>query len=279
VKFLSLTLLLSPLLLATPAAAQRVRTVPNTGDTVTVGAGALVMPSYEGSDDYDVTAAPGARGRIDGFNFVWRGNRFWADVIRDQDGGPGWDFQLGPVFNLNFNRTSGIKDEQVRALCKRKLALEVGGYVGIGKQGLITSDYDKLSVGVAYVHDVTDIHDSYVWTPSIDYGTPLSRRTYVGISVAADYAGGGYARTYFAVTPEGSAASGLPVFTPRAGWKDWSTTLLFSQSITGDLTHGLSFVAGGSYRRMLNDFAESPVTSIAGSRDQWYGGAGLAYTF
>ena len=30
---------------------------------------------------------------------------------------------------------------------------------------------------------------------------------------------------------------------------------------------------------MLNDFGDSPVTRIAGSRSQWQGALGLAYTF
>jgi outer membrane scaffolding protein for murein synthesis (MipA/OmpV family) len=30
---------------------------------------------------------------------------------------------------------------------------------------------------------------------------------------------------------------------------------------------------------MLNDFADSPIVSIAGNRNQWLGGAGVAYTF
>jgi outer membrane scaffolding protein for murein synthesis (MipA/OmpV family) len=30
---------------------------------------------------------------------------------------------------------------------------------------------------------------------------------------------------------------------------------------------------------MLNDFADSPIVSIAGNRNQWLGGAGIAYTF
>jgi outer membrane scaffolding protein for murein synthesis (MipA/OmpV family) len=35
----------------------------------------------------------------------------------------------------------------------------------------------------------------------------------------------------------------------------------------------------GSYTRLESDFAESPVVSIAGSRNQWLGAVGLGYTF
>jgi outer membrane scaffolding protein for murein synthesis (MipA/OmpV family) len=49
--------------------------------------------------------------------------------------------------------------------------------------------------------------------------------------------------------------------------------------VTGDLLHGFKLVAGGTYKRLLNDFADSPIVSIAGDRNQWVGGAGIAYTF
>jgi outer membrane protein len=203
--------LLPVLLLAAPAFAQdqtaETAPVPDAStapdldkDSFQIGVGAGVVPSYEGSDDYVFTAVPGIRGRVSGINFALRGNRFSADVI-PTPGGPGWDFQLGPVAQVNFARNSNIRDPQVKALGKIDIAVELGGYAGIGKQGVFTSDYDKLSASVTYVHDVAGTHGSYVLTPSIDYGTPLSTKAYVGLNLSADYMGGGYADTYFSVTP------------------------------------------------------------------------------
>ena len=248
------------------------------GDSITVGGGVATVPSYEGSDKNRIVPLIAARGTISGYAFSTRGAKLYVDLIRNTPG-PGIDLQAGPVIGLDFNRTGSVDDPQVKALGKKKVALEVGGYLGIGRTGVITSDYDKLSVSVAYVHDVTGIHDSYVLTPEVDYGTPLSRRTYVGVSASASYAGRGYARTYFGVNPVGSAASGLPVFYAGKGWKNWSLSAFAVQSLSGDLTHGLALVGGVSYSRLLNDFAASPVTSIAGSRSQWFGAVGLAYTF
>ncbi|KTF70459.1 MipA/OmpV family protein [Sphingomonas sp. HT-1] len=248
------------------------------GDSVTVGAGLAIVPSYDGSDQSVVTVAPAARGTISGINFSVLGGRAWADLIAD-GAGPGWDFQAGPVVNLNLNRTARIQDRQVRQLGKIDPAIEAGGFIGIGKQGLITSDYDKLSVGVSYTNDVGTVHKSYLVSPSVTYSTPLSRKAFVALNLSANYMGDGYARTYFGVTPAGSAASGLPAFTARKGWKDWTLGALGNVSLTGDLLHGLSMVGGVGYRRMLDDAADSPVVRIAGSRNQWYGALGLAYTF
>ncbi|WP_294256746.1 MipA/OmpV family protein [uncultured Sphingomonas sp.] len=269
-----------PLLAAAPAFAQQNADSPPdlTRDTVTLGVGAATVPSYDGSDKNVVTAAPLVRGRVSGINFVVLGSRAWADVIADNNG-PGWDFQAGPVVNVNLNRTSRIEDRQVEALGKVKTAVEAGGFVGIGKQGLITSDYDKLTVSFSYLHDVGNVHKSYVMSPSVSYGTPLSRKAYVLLNLSGNYMGNGYAQTYFGVTPGGSARSGLPVYYARKGWKDWTLGAMGNVALTGDLTHGLSAVGGVAYRRMLDDAADSPVVRIAGSRSQWFGAVGLAYTF
>lgn len=248
-------------------------------DTVTIGGGIGFVPSYEGSNDYVVIPAGAIRGRYKGFNFSSRGLQLSVDLVRD-DGPSGVDFELGPVVSLNLNRTSRIVDPQVRALGTRRIAFEAGGFAGIAKTGVLTSAYDRIGVRVTYVHDVTDVHGSYLLIPSIEYGTPLSRRAYVGISGSATIAGDGYARTYFAVDPAGQAASGLPLFAdPRGGLKNYSASMLASYSLSGDLTHGLGLFALGSYSRLQGDFARSPVVSVAGSPNQWYGAVGIGYTF
>ena len=43
---------------------------------------------------------------------------------------------------------------------------------------------------------MTGIHKSYVITPQVDYGTPLSRRAYVGISGSYSFVGSGYADSF-----------------------------------------------------------------------------------
>ncbi|MCW3846551.1 MipA/OmpV family protein [Sphingomonas sp. LB-2] len=280
-------LFLLPLLIASPALAQeadapapapQIDPARLDGDSLSIGAAIGFTPSYEGSDDRVLAIVPGVRGRLSRINFTLRGNRFWADIVPTK-GGPGWDVQLGPVVSVNFNRSAAIVDAQVRALPHRRTAVEVGGFAGIGRQGVITSDYDKLSLSVAGTYDIAGSHKSYVITPSLDYGTPLSTKAYIGINVSGDYMGEGYAGTYFSIDTAGSTASGLPVFTAHRGWKDWTVSTVGVVSLTGDLTGGLALMSGVSYRRMLGDAADSPVTRIAGSPDQWTGLLGLAYTF
>lgn len=250
------------------------------GDSVTIGAGGVYLNDYEGSDHYVWRIAPGAIGQIGGFSFTLAGNRASVDLIPNKPG-PTWDIQAGPIGVVNFNRSSlkSIDDARVRALGKRSTAIEVGGFVGIGKTGVVTSDYDRLSFSVSYRKGIMGAHRAGIWTPTLNYFTPLSTKAAIGVFASADYAERGYGRAYFDVDAAQSLASGLPVFTTRKGWKNWSVGALGTVALTGDLLHGFKLVAGGTYTRMLNDFARSPLVSIAGDRSQWIGVVGLAYTF
>ncbi|MFD1610280.1 MipA/OmpV family protein [Sphingomonas tabacisoli] len=267
------------LALAAPALAQQADD-PLAKRTITIAAGAAYLPTYVGSDDYTVAPAIGARGTIGGYNFQFRGTQGGIDLIRQPDDPHAIDLQLGPVAGFNLTRTRAIKDPQVKALGKLDTAIELGGYVGIGKTGIITSPYDTLSASVSYVHDVNGAHGSYRISPSVTYATPLSRKAYVMISGYTDFIGAKYADYYYSVTPAGALASGLPAYSARkSGMLDYGVISLVNLSLTGDLTGGLSFIAGGGYSRVLGRYARSPIVSIAGDRNQWIGGAGLAYTF
>ncbi|MGO1304113.1 MAG: MipA/OmpV family protein [Sphingomonas parapaucimobilis] len=249
-------------------------------NTITVGLAGAYLPDYEGSNDYQFTPAPAALAYIDGHTITYIGNRISVDLIGDK-ANRDWDIQAGPIGVVNLDRTapSQIEDPRVRALGKIGAAVELGGYVGIGKIGVVTSPYDRLSVSLSYRHDVTGVHDSGIWQPSVNYFTPLSTKAAVGLFATAERVGRGYARRYFSITPDQSAASGLPVYNARAGWKDWSVGGLATYSITGNLLKGWKVVGGLTYGRMVNDFGDSPIVAQAGSRGQWLSALGLAYTF
>ncbi len=128
-------------------------------------------------------------------------------------------------------------------------------------------------------HDVAGAHDGTLIVPTISYVTPLSEKTLVTIFASATHADGHYARTYYSITPQQSIASTLPVFDARSGWDNWTIGGGGMVSLIGTLEHGLQLAGGVTYGRMLNDFARSPVVSIAGSRNQWMAGIGLGYSF
>lgn len=259
-----------------PALAQTPEETPDPDrDTITIGVGGAVMPRYEGSGDYRIIPAGAISGKISNISFTTAGTALFVDVIPQKRG---TKLVLGPAAHLSLNRSSlrTTRAPQIVALGKVPVALEMGGHAGVTRTGVVTSAYDSVTFDVAVTRDVTGVHGSAIVTPSVSYGTPLSRRAYVGMSISADHVGSGYARTYFGVTPAQSAASGLPAYAPDAGFKDVSFGLFGAISLSGDLRRGLSVFALGSYSKLLGQFGRSPVVR---NRNQLFGALGLAYTF
>ena len=270
---------------ATPALAQDVSTAAATpalpdpndqSDTFTIGAGGVVLPDYEGSNDYRFIPAVAARGRISGISFFTRATYLYVDVV--PRGAGKLELDAGPIIGVRLNRTGKVKDDFVDALPNRKKAIEAGGFIGLTAHGL-TNPYDALSVRLDVVKDVGTAHGSTIISPTIDFGTPLSRTIYVGASLSADWVGGGYADYYYSITPADTLRSGLRTFDADGGFKGWKAGLLANHSLTGDLTHGLSLFGTANYSRLAGDFKRSPIVADRGSASQWFAAIGLGYTF
>jgi outer membrane scaffolding protein for murein synthesis (MipA/OmpV family) len=268
------------LLATTPALAQasgdQLPDPNDNSDTFTIAGGAAWIPDYEGSDDYRIIPAVALRGRVSGISFFTRATYLYVDFVGRGDNA--LELDVGPIIGARLNRTGHIHDDFVDALPDRDTAIEVGGFVGFTYHGL-TNPYDALSFRVDVVKDVGGAHESTVVTPTIDFGTPLSRTTYVGATLSAEWAGGDYADYYYSITPADSIASGLPVFDADGGFKNWRLGLLLNQSVSGDLTHGVSIFATGAYSHLSGDFKDSPIVDLRGSASQWFGAIGLAYTW
>jgi outer membrane scaffolding protein for murein synthesis (MipA/OmpV family) len=270
------------LAVATPAFAQSdpaATSLPDPNDqsdTLTIGVGGAILPDYEGSNDYRVIPAAAVRGRVGGIAFFSRATYLYADLI--PRGAGKLEFDAGPIVGVRLNRNGKIKDDIVDLLPRRHKAIEIGGFAGVTLHGL-TNPYDALSARLDVVKDVGNGHGSTVITPSIDFGTPLSRHTYVSASLSADWVGGGYADYYYSISPSDTLASGLRTYDADGGFKGWKVGLLANQSITGDLTHGLSLFGTASYGRLAGDFKRSPIVADRGSASQWLGAIGLAFTF
>lgn len=247
------------------------------GDNWTVALGVGMTPDYGGSDDYRLIPAAAVRGKIGTVSVSTKATYIYADFLPR---GQGMDFDLGPIVGVRLNRTSKIKDDIVDLLPERNRAIEIGGFAGLSLHNL-TNPYDTLSFRVDVLHDVGNAHKSTVISPNIDFSTPLSRRTYASASVGMDFVSNRFADYYFSVSPAESALTigALPAFNASGGLKSWKAGLLVNQSITGDLTGGLSIFGTANYSRLVGDFKRTPIVSERGSASQWLLAAGLAYTF
>ena len=279
-----LLLAAAAMIVATPAVAQDVAAAaeqplpdPNDqSDSFQIGLGAAFVPDYEGSNDYRIIPGGIIRARVSGISIFSRGTYLYADLV---PGGPGIDLDAGPIAGVRLNRTGKVKDDAVDALGDRKVALEAGGFAGVTFKGL-TNPYDSLSVRLDAVKDFGNAHESWVFSPAIDFGTPVSRTTFVGLSWSADFVSRRFADYYFGIDAAGSLASGLPAYGfSDGGMKSWQTGLLVAHSLSGNPRKGWGLFGSASYKRLLGDIADSPIVADRGSKTQWFGAAGIGYSW
>lgn len=248
------------------------------GDYLTIGAGVAYGPGYEGSDSYVLFPVAGLQGSVAGIAISPRPAGLALDFIKDRkDSKVG--FALGPVARARFDRNRQIRDPAVYALGTRRMAIEVGANAGVSINRL-TNPYDSLSFSVDMRWDVGAAYKGAVIQPTITYVTPLSTSFGVVLSLTAERVDDKYAHYYYDVTPAGSVASGLPVYSAHSGWKGAGLSLLTFYDLDHNLANGgFALVGGASYSRMLGNIARSPIIDQRGSRGQFLMGAGVAYTF
>jgi outer membrane scaffolding protein for murein synthesis (MipA/OmpV family) len=267
-----------------PDSAPNVSTLPTVSKSrlaenrLSVAAGVLISSDYEGSNDYVLSPGFGATARFKGHNISYKGTSLAVDLIpeyRDQK----FKVFFSPYVSLNLDRSEVTKDPVVALFRKRKVAVEGGASFGFTRQGVLTSQYDALTVQVSAQYDLGNVHKSFVISPTVEYTMPVSKRALVGASLAADFVGGRYARYYFGVGNYSSTVSGLPVFRPSGGLKSVTAGLVVVHSLGSDLRKGFVVGALVNYERLVGDFANSPLVAKRGNPNQMFGALGMGYSF
>jgi outer membrane scaffolding protein for murein synthesis (MipA/OmpV family) len=106
----------------------------------------------------------------------------------------------------------------------------------------------------------------------IGHDRALSPDLIWNVGVGVNWADSRYMRSYYGVTPEGSLASGYPVYTPGSGLRDVGLGTSFRLEINREWMA----LWGGSVGKVLGPAAQSPLT---GSTRQWSLNGGFAWRF
>ena len=214
--------------------------------TLSIGPGVAGYPEAPGSSRTKVIAVPG----VDYYSSL--------GAFAATDTGLGWNFsrrddlqagvRLWPVFGRSddSSRRRGLPDVGTR--------LGKGVFLNYAPLPFMTLQSGVLA-GSAYKGDGVQIEGGAT------VGAPIGDRVLAGVTLGATWSNGPHLRSYFGVTPQASAAPGLPVYTPGAGWTDVNVQL------NGEVRIAERWKLSGQVvgARLVGDAARSPVTQ---SRNQ-----------
>lgn len=226
-----------------------------------LGAGAGLIPDYEGSDDYKAVPIPFA-------NVVWDNNMYVellglkvkANLL------PHEIFRIGPVVNYRRGRDD-VDDKKVDDLDDVDDSIEMGAFAGI--------ETVNWHLTIEGLRDVSDGHEGALLTIKGGYTWMLSDRLNLSLGGFTTYADEDYMSSYFGIDGKDSGRSGLDTFNADAGWKDVGLSIFSGYRFADNWT-----VRGGvKYTRLLGDAEDSPVTEDRGSENQFLAGAIVVYTF
>lgn len=254
----------SSLFVAAPAAAQD-EDGTDSGDArgwiISVGAGAQLVPKYPGADSIGIAPLGVASVRREGSRMQIPGpDSGWGFGIL----GPDSVFNFGPAFRLTAKRDEedvgapvgdvGLTAEAgafVQLLPFEHFRLRAEGRQGIGGHKGFVADFGADLVLGDRIHSAFTIGPRVRWADN------------------------DYHEAYYGVTPAVAAATGLPVFDADSG--------IHAYGVIGGATVMISRNWGvygyARYDRLTGDAADSPITRVFGSRDQFSGGLAVFYNF
>lgn len=180
-----------------------------------VGGGLGVTSDYSGSDDMMLGALPGARYQFENSNRFaeWYGPSGDINLLDS----PAW--QLGPALGLRMGRSS-VDDVVVAKMPEIGITVEAGLMASWTKTSLGAVPW-RFRVGVMALTDMGNKYEGLNSSLFTGFWMPLSPRVILGLGGGASWASASYNQTYYGVSPSASAASGLPVYLPNAGLRQW----------------------------------------------------------
>jgi outer membrane protein len=232
---------------------------------LSLGAGGMLVPDYEGSDDYEVNPIPVLIASYRDIVAV-QGPALSLNAVALVDENLGRSLKAGPVIGYRGGRDED-DNSALTGLGDVDPYAELGGY--------ISYQMGPIGFSAKALQDVTGAHDGLRAEFETSYRMPLMANLMAGISVSASYADDDYMGAYFSITPAQSAKSGYAVYSAKSGFKDVGVGANLNYML--DENWGV-FLRGG-FKRLLGDAVDSPIVKQQGSANQANAAFGISYRF
>ena len=256
------------LFFAAPAIAQVPEPPASSNDgTGFVGASILLNSRYLGSDDEEIRALPYLSfDNVKGFTLFGTTLRYRAIDAGTGQGLGKWSLRAGPTIGFQGGRDSE-DSENLNGFD------DVGGSIPVG--GYIRSTIGPVGLGVNVGQDVIGGHGGLTADASIGTFIPLGNFA-IQPSANIHWADNKHNDSFFSVTPEQAATSGLAAYDAGSGIYGYSAGLV-SYVILDDI-YAVSFIA--NYRWFTGDAKDSPILNASdGSRNGVFATIGVSRKF
>ncbi len=228
---------------------------------VSVGAGLGFKPDYEGSSDYEAVPVPFANVKFGNGMFVkLLGLNLRANLIPDKM----WN--LGPVYNYRGERDD-VDNSAVDDMKKVSDANELGLFGGF--------NIDNWFVSLEFLADMGDAYDGWYSKLRGGYNWVINPSWALSIGASTTYADDDYMQTYFGVSRQDAARSGLDRYNADSGIKDVGLDL----GLNWIITQSWSAKGIASYTQLVGDADDDSPVVDEGSEGQFFGAALVVYTF
>lgn len=265
-KWLSIALLIISgfSFLVTPAAFAAGDNPPRVGEPSTLILGVAEVPEYSGAEATQSAPLIISRFRVADKPVQIAGTQARIGVYEQ---GKWW---AGPQLNLVAPRDDSVTDERVANFEAIDLSFELGGFVGYRKpmgslkEGLLESAIGiNAPVSGDWEGTSVTLETEYSWAATFMWRLALG----ASLTLVDD----DYAISRYGVSQSDSALSGLSEFVPGGGLQ--SATVSIRSLVS--LSPRWGIFTRFAYTELLNDAADSPIVTEAGSAEQLFTGVGV----
>lgn len=265
---LKLTLpLLATLVLTTTAAAAQENGPPDNSGTGYIGVSGILASEYPGSADEEVRILPYLSFEdVKGFDLLGTTLSYRAIETGTGQGLDKWSLRAGPSLSFQGGRDED-ESPNLTGFGDLGASFPLGGYV--------RSTIGPVGLNLNVAKDIAGGHGGWVADASI--GTFYRTGNFAILpSFTLSFADDNFADSFFSVTPEQSALSGLDSYLAGSGLQSYSVGVLSFVEFSD--VYAVSVFA--SYRTFTNDAKDSPILRADdGSRDGIFAALSLSRKF
>jgi outer membrane protein len=214
-------------------------------DSVTLGAGMMVMPNYEGARDYRARPFPIISAQSGHF-FAQTGDGFYDST----DNGVGLNLLQTQSF------TFGVGANIMWGYDQDDVPRGIGGLPdALGANAFVSTRLGPTVLKLSATQAVTHQDRGALINANLSYPYAAAPALTLTPSISTSWANQKYMDSYFGVSPQAGASTGLGAYSPSSGIKDVSVGVSAKYAVT----QRFSLTGSIGTSRVVGDAADSPL--------------------